>query len=476
MWVVKKIFISLITMMVLLAAHANAATSAKKTSSMSTDNIHVTSWNRFSEELYLFHTHQINTHQIQTEEALGGYAGMPDFYREVKYYDAKTNKLLSRIQWERDNPDKIHVIEVFVYQENGKLKSDYLAAFLPKHRNAPIQTLINVHYQNDELYSFRQFDASGARIHEQCQGHYFDQPVLISLDEDDFDSTEPHIIKTLVSDEYLTCFEFTPSVVNHYISPFKTSGIQKPQIQNTHPSLNAGMAEVNTVEKNIQQLSVKINSSPNPGRLYIKRGQAFFSLHEFESAIQDYNSALKIDDTLDEAYFGRGMAKGRIGQVTQGIEDLSEYLTRNPNSSLAYTKRGVRYIWAGELVKAKTDLLKAIRINPANAEAHDDLGVVFASEKNFEQALIHFRTVVKLDPSYQKGFHNLAMAYFITGQHTQALTNINTALNITPNNKNSLLLKGEIVAGLGMDKEAQAITERAEFLPDGNWSERFSIK
>jgi len=102
--------------------------------------------------------------------------------------------------------------------------------------------------------------------------------------------------------------------------------------------------------------------------------------------------------------------------------------------------------------------------------------VVYASEKNFEQALIHFNTVVKLDPSYQKGFHNLAMANYIVGKHEQALENINSALNISPNNKNSLLLKGEIVAGLGMHEEARAITEQAEFLPEGNWSERFSVR
>ena len=170
------------------------------------------------------------------------------------------------------------------------------------------------------------------------------------------------------------------------------------------------------------------------------------------------------------------MAKGRIGQIEQGIEDLSVYITRNPNSSLAYTKRGVRYIWLSDLVKAKKDLQQAIKINPANAEAHDDLGVVYASEKNFEQALVHFNTVVKLDPSYQKGFHNLAMANFIVGKRQQALKNINTALAMSPNNKNSLLLKGEIIASLGMSNEARAITERAEFLPEGNWSERFSVK
>ncbi len=465
-----------VIILLFFVSNVTVTASPQKTSSMTIDKIHVATWNQFTQELHQFHLHQTKTHKIRTEEELGGYAGLPDFYREVRYYDEKSNRLLSRIQWEGDKSDTIHMIEVFVYHDNGKLKSDYLAAFLPEYRNAPIQTLINIHYENDELHSFRQFDASGARIHEQCKGQFFGEPILISLDEDDFDSTEKHIISTLASEEYLSCFEFTPSVMSNYNSPFNASGLQPPHIVNPNHRLNQGLAEADSVEKEIQRLTTLISNSSKPGKLLVKRGQAYFALQEFELAVNDYNQALKLDDTLDEAYFGRGMAKGRMGQVEKGIADLSIFISRNPTNSRAYTKRGVRYIWAGELSKARSDLSKAIAINPDNAEAHDDLGVVYASEGNYSKALEHFNKVVTIDPSYQKGFHNLAMAYYISGKNQQALRSINAALNISPNNKNSLLLKGEIVAGLGMKKEAQAITERAEFLPDGNWSERFSVR
>ncbi len=465
-----------IVILFILATNATATTSPKKTSSMTIDKVHVSSWNQFSDELHQFHRHQTKTHKIRTEEEMGGYAGRPNFYREVRYYDENSNRLLSRIQWENDKSDTIHMIEVFVYHDNGKLKSDYLAAFLPEYRNAPIQTLINIHYENDELHSFRQFDASGARIHEQCKGNFFGDPIFISLDEDDFNSTEKHIVSTLASEEYLTCFEFTPSIMSQFNSPFNASGLQRLHIINPNQRLNEGMVEADSIEKQIQQLTTLINKSTNPGELLIQRGQAYFTLQDFELAVNDYNQALKLDDSLDEAYFGLGMAKGRMGQVEKGIADLSEYISRNPTSSRAYTKRGVRYIWAKKLKLAKADLQKAIQLDPNNAEAHDDLGVVYASEGNYDMALKHFTKVVKIDPSYQKGFHNLAMAYYISGKKQQALSSINTALNISPNNKNSLLLKGEIVAGLGMKKEAATITERAEFLPDGNWSERFSVR
>ena len=443
---------------------------------MQIDNIHVTSWNKFADDLYQYHKLMLEKHDIRTEEETGGYAGLPDFYNEIKYFDDKTGRLLSRIQWEIDKPEQIHVIEVFVYHPHGKLKSDYLAAYLPEFRNAPIQTLINVHYSNDELQSFRQFDASGAKIYEQCKGKFFDEPISINLEEDDFYSNNRHILQTLASEEYLTCFEFIPSIATPYFSPFKASGITNPKLAIQDIKLTEGLNLLNSTEDKLEKLNIAIANSANPGELFVDRGKILFSLHEFESAVEDYNRAIKINDNLDEAYFGRGMAKGRLGQVKQGIEDLSIYIKRHPASSLAYTKRGVRYIWDGDLDKAKQDLLTAIELNPNNAEAHDDLGVIYASKGDIKAAIKQFKKVVSIEPNYQKGFHNLAMSLQIVGDKKNALLNINTALNISPNNKNSILLKGEILKSMGLLNEAETLFEQAEFLPDGNWSERFSVK
>jgi hypothetical protein len=47
---------------------------------------------------------------------------------------------------------------------------------------------------------------------------------------------------------------------------------------------------------------------------------------------------------------------------------------------------------------------------------------------------------------------------------------------LLPNDKNALLLKGETLLKLGRREEAEAIMDRAEFLPEGGWQERFSLQ
>ena len=115
-------------------------------------------------------------------------------------------------------------------------------------------------------------------------------------------------------------------------------------------------------------------------------------------------------------------------------------------------------------------------LDHTNSEAHDDLGVLYAQKKIFDKALRHFSIAIQYDPSYQKAYHNMAIAYYLTDKSGQALLTINKSLALDDNSRNSLMLKGEILNALGNKDEANKIIERAEFLPEGNWSERFNIQ
>lgn len=141
-------------------------------------------WNRFVDDLYQMHLEQIQKHPVYKKMRVGGYSGRPRFYDEIEYYNKNTELLISTLQWERENPEKLHSISVSYYNEDGQVIKDYSAAFLPIHRNAPIQTLITLHYYNKGLHAYRVFDASLNRIYEVCKGQYQGKKVYLDLDDD----------------------------------------------------------------------------------------------------------------------------------------------------------------------------------------------------------------------------------------------------------------------------------------------------
>ncbi|MFU8831956.1 MAG: tetratricopeptide repeat protein [Wenzhouxiangella sp.] len=468
------------------------ATDVHALRSMREDPVQVARWNQFAEELYHVHLQLTDGREIVTEERVGGYAGDPGFYREVRYLDSGDLRPLSRIWWERAQENTVHLIQVFFHDANGQVAYDYLAMFLPRFRNAPILTLVNLHQHTEGLHAFRQFDASGVRIREVCRGTYDDRPVHISLEPYELVSGghTPPAVRTEDADPYQRCFAGLPLAPGEWLEPAHALHLDQERTV-AAPALEPPEAPVGStpdpaVSKAwdswedllgwVDALSERITREPPEPSLHIQRGMAFFEMRRFYEAIADFDKALEIDGQADGAYYGRGLAMGRLGLLDEAIEDLTVFIERNPRNSMAYTKRGVRYIWKGDNESAFSDLIRAIDLDPNNAEAHDDLGVVYAQRREFGKAIEHFRAAIRIDPTYQKAYHNLALAYLLVDEHGLALQAVDLALALSPNARGSMQLKAEVLGAMGQEQEARTLRDEAEWLPEGNWHERAPIE
>lgn len=182
------------------------------------DNKHVRTWNKFADDILLLHKRLIGLTAHTVKTRIGGYSNIKDFYKEDSFYDKQNDKLISRIQWERDNPKALHTIEVFIRDELGRVIRDYTAAYLPTYRNAPVQTLVSFHQYNDDLHAFRTFDASGARIVERCTGKLNNKEVNMILDEDEiYDALEGN--STIMEQaDYQACFDGLTAQPGKYLT------------------------------------------------------------------------------------------------------------------------------------------------------------------------------------------------------------------------------------------------------------------
>jgi len=165
-------------------------------------------WNKFVDDLLQL-SNQLTSKTPHTKKhRIGGYSNEPEFYNETKYFSDKNNSLTSTIQREKRNTDAIHSIEVFLRDKNGRVYKDFSASYLTKHRNAPIQTLITLHYYNKDLHAFRVFDASHTRIYEVCRGKLHNKKVNIDLDDDYGELAEALEDKNgiMSTTEYKACF------------------------------------------------------------------------------------------------------------------------------------------------------------------------------------------------------------------------------------------------------------------------------
>jgi hypothetical protein len=211
-WTILVLSIGLVS----LAGTVVAADNVKNMPIMMT---HVERWNRFADELLALHRQIVSETEVRTTEKTGGYYRQPKFYKEVRYFDKKSGRLLSMVQWETEHPDRVHSMEVYIYDSRGKVIRDYGVSYLVDGRQAPMQTLINFHGYSGQLHAFRQFDASNNRIYENCSGSDNGKPVSISLGESDILEFEDMPKSVMTSSSYKKCFRGIATTARDYLTP-----------------------------------------------------------------------------------------------------------------------------------------------------------------------------------------------------------------------------------------------------------------
>jgi len=452
----------------ILAPHAAHAAESLRTLDVQDNQVAV--WNRFADNLVELQRRALQERPVRIEQHTAHYGG--EAWADVTYtdqtlVDAASGRVLARLRYESTHPDKVNIVEVNVYDDAGRLARDYTAAYLPMYRNAPVQTLINLHAWHGELHAYRQFDASGVRIYEQCRGRLGADSVDISLTEERIPASASALGSPDAARKYQACFDGLPDQAGTWLDP-------RNELRTAGPAADAAPT-LEQAQAAVAALDQRIAAEPAKAAHYLERGRLRSQLHDFDGAVADLDRAIELGD-LDEAWFWRGMARGRARDVAGGIADLTVYIQRHPDSSVAHTKRGVRRIWAGDLPGARADLERAVALDARNSEAHDDLGVVLAQQGDHDGALAHFEAALRHDPTYAKAWHNRALVQHLRGDDTAGLEAVNRVLALDPEARDSLLLKATILTALGREQEARAINALAELLPEGNWSERSAIR
>lgn len=87
-----------------------------------------------------------------------------------------------------------------------------------------------------------------------------------------------------------------------------------------------------------------IENSPEPVLLaFTSRSMAFFSLGQFNQAIEDFTAIVSLDPRSSPAYFYRGLALYKIGQFENAITDFTQASMLTRNNPDIFISRGLAY-------------------------------------------------------------------------------------------------------------------------------------
>ena len=97
------------------------------------------------------------------------------------------------------------------------------------------------------------------------------------------------------------------------------------------------------------------------GTAYVK-GQELFMSKDYDTAIEQFNKVIEMDEKYVNAYVIRGNCYSALKKNEEAVKDFSKAIEIDPNNRGALLNRGLAYKAMGKLPQAKADALKASKI------------------------------------------------------------------------------------------------------------------
>ncbi|KIX11274.1 hypothetical protein X474_26210 [Dethiosulfatarculus sandiegensis] len=115
----------------------------------------------------------------------------------------------------------------------------------------------------------------------------------------------------------------------------------------------------------LQAINQAIQILPEYHKFYLKRGDIYLELKEYDLALSDYNKYLTHKPDSSSALYNRGLAFLKLKRYPDSIKDFSRAIEVKPKYYKVYIKRAKACSILGETQKRNQNLLKAFKLKLA---------------------------------------------------------------------------------------------------------------
>lgn len=153
------------------------------------------------------------------------------------------------------------------------------------------------------------------------------------------------------------------------------------------------------------------------------RGTILLDLGEPGQAIEEFNAALRLDQTHAGALNNRGAAYSELGEYDKAAADYYASLQLEPDEQ-AHANLGQSQFELERYDLAELNLREAIRLNPKLTHTHYWLGRTLYELKRYAEAVESYSVAIELSPNTGRIYGNRAIARLRLSQKPEALADI----------------------------------------------------
>jgi tetratricopeptide (TPR) repeat protein len=151
----------------------------------------------------------------------------------------------------------------------------------------------------------------------------------------------------------------------------------------------------------------------------------------YPEAAAEFQLALGLEPTNEEAALGLALAYEHEGKITDAEKAYQQAIQAHPNSRFSYNVFGIFYKQRNEYDKALQMYARVIQIAPEWYGTYVNVGSIYNETGQYEKAIEPLKKSIAIRPSYA-GYTNLGVAYFGLIRYAEAATAYEEAAKLDP--------------------------------------------
>lgn len=166
--------------------------------------------------------------------------------------------------------------------------------------------------------------------------------------------------------------------------------------------------------------------------VYYNRGLCFYALQEYDSAVADFDRAIRLKPTFAPAYLAKGVIQVDKQELQEALKSFETAIQLDPNVASYYYNRSLVYYGLGDTDRAINDCNKAIEIDPKHTWSYLQRGMCWVQEGEFDLAVIDLGRVVDADPDCVAAYLFRAAARYRRADYGEAVSDLAEANRLDP--------------------------------------------
>lgn len=146
----------------------------------------------------------------------------------------------------------------------------------------------------------------------------------------------------------------------------------------------------------IQLLSRLISYDPGNANYCVNRGLMYAHLHQWESALADYCTAIALNPSLDKAYSNRANLHAVQENWAEAIMDYDQAIDLNPLNIRARCNQAITFREMGDYEEALACLDIALFFKPESATLYAERGRVYHFQGDWNCAVADYTRAITL--------------------------------------------------------------------------------